>query len=593
MMYTNDFGRFLSHVFGTGRVFVFSEDGGDIRLSSAFADFAFLRPTFEEGVVREKTEYIDSAMVRYLCTTVVNQSGNRVSSVDTLTFCGNPVTGVMVLTAVTVSGLELEVMPFSDVRSVPHTVLSQGKTDDRQYLRLLRGKRSVYIVPDVNASVSNDGRTLLFGSGTARILIIEPGASGGVAKVKRLAGTPITDADVAYPLYNEAIIAFSARTAVYLEQARFGDGLFSELAKSCFRVMRNMRSRYGGIRCVEQSCCCDAHAMSDYLLFATVFELRPIADGIADTFYRMMKENRRFPQIFTSDGSDVSMPYNATSISGLAAIIGLFRYEEHFRLPHTRLRFLAENVLSEQLSLIKSGSLPFSGIEMGFLTGDVSGDERFQGSAMLTLMFIRAASIYLSLPAGAESKTAPELRSAIAHIKRNFRQNFCMNDTVFSNSVRRYMNMRLPHSVTGYCRECGKYTLLVHNAHGYICRLCGNDNGGAGYSEERHPMPSAPFYISRYAPGICEYRLPTTDDLRCMSLRELSAGIGFYRCDRVRQTEVIMEIARRYTAEPSSFSPHIMCRVVADMRLYRSFEFPKLDIENGKKPDGRKMYGQK
>lgn len=65
------------------------------------------------------------------------------------------------------------------------------------------------------------------------------------------------------------------------------------------------------------------------------------------------------------------MPYNATSLSGLAAILSLFRYEEFYRLPHTRLCNLAGKVLGEQLPLIKTGMLPYSGAEPGFITGRI------------------------------------------------------------------------------------------------------------------------------------------------------------------------------------------------------------------------------
>lgn len=59
MMYAGDSGRFLTHVLGTGRLFAFSGIGG-IRLSSAFADFAFLRPVLKKKNITEKTLYADS-----------------------------------------------------------------------------------------------------------------------------------------------------------------------------------------------------------------------------------------------------------------------------------------------------------------------------------------------------------------------------------------------------------------------------------------------------------------------------------------------------------------------------------------------------
>ena len=570
MMYTGDPGRFLCHVFGTGRVFIFSGDGGDMRLSAAFADFARLRPVFEKKEVREWTEYSDSAMIRCLHTTFVTSKGTRVSSVDKLTFCGNPVTGVMIATAATVSGLILDILPFPGVKIVPHTELKDG--NDRQYLRLMLGKRSVYIVPDINVSIVKDGKRLLIEGGTARFLIIEPGSSsGGTAKVKRLAGAPTRDEEAPFPLAKEAKNVFSARTEVYLDQADFGKGLFSALAMSCFRVIRNMRTRTGGVRCTESTCSCDALAMGDFLHFASVFNLRPIADGIADTFYRIMRENGRFPQFFSPDGTNCFMPYNAASVSGLAAVGALFRYEEHFRMPHTRLRRLAESVLEEQLPLIKSASLPFSGTERGFITGEISGDERFQGSALNTLLFLRIASIYLSLPGGPASKLAPELRTASEHIKNNFQRNFCYGDMVFANSPRRFMNLRLPHNVTGFCRICAEYVMLVHTARGYVCPYCGNDCGGAGYFEPKRPLYAAPFFIARYAPGIFACGLPTRSDYDGMDLRELAAGIAFFRFDYRRQTEVIEAIAERFVSDPDSFTPYIMCRIVADMKLYRTF----------------------
>ena len=570
MIYVGDSGRFLTHVLGTGRLFAFSGSGG-IRLSSAFADFAFLRPVLKKKNMTEKTLYADSVMVRNLYSTTVARDGRVSSSVDSMTFSANPVTGVMVVTTLTVSGLDITVEPFPGIKPQLHEPVP-GKRNDVQYLRLSRGKRAVYILPDMNAAVTGGGKRITLGGGTSRLFIIEPGSQGGAAKVKRVAANASVAEDPdSRDKHGDAASVFSARTSIYLRRADFGeDGLYSDLAKYCFRAARNLRAKTGGIRCNEQNWFCDAGSMSDYLHFASVFGLKPLADGIADTFYRMMRENGRFPQLFSQDGKRVGMPYNATSLSGLAAILSLFRYEEFYRLPHTRLCNLAGKVLGEQLPLIKTGMLPYSGAEPGFITGEFSGNERFHGSALNSLLFIRASSIYLSLPAGAKSDIAPELTAAVRHIKNSFTRNFCSGASVCANSPRRYMNMRLPHDVTGFCRTCSEYVMLSRDGNAYICPLCGSDCGGAEYSDVLRRLPSAPFFIGRYSPGLFDCRLPEHEDYASMSVRELAAGIGFYRCDRRRQSELIGEIASRYASDPDSFTPPAACRLVAEMRLYRS-----------------------
>lgn len=294
-----------------------------------------------------------------------------------MTFSANPVTGVMVVTTLTVSGLDITVEPFPGIKPQLHEPVP-GKRNDVQYLRLSRGKRAVYILPDMNAAVTGGGKRITLGGGTSRLFIIEPGSQGSAAKVKRVAANASVAEDPdSRDKHGDAASVFSARTSIYLRRADFGeDGLYSDLAKYCFRAARNLRAKTGGIRCSEQNWFCDAGSMSDYLHFASVFGLKPLADGIADTFYRMMRENGRFPQLFSQDGKRVGMPYNATSLSGLAAILSLFRYEEFYRLPHTRLCNLAGKVLGEQLPLIKTGMLPYSGAEPGFITGEFSGKRK-------------------------------------------------------------------------------------------------------------------------------------------------------------------------------------------------------------------------
>lgn len=594
MMYVGDSGQFLPHVLGTGRVFAFSGSDG-IKLASAFADFAFLRPVPGRKNMTEKTVYADSVMIRNLYSTIVARDGTATSSVDSMTFSANPVTGVMVITSLTVSGLDITVEPFPDIKPVLHDPVP-GKKNDVQYLRLSRGKRAVYILPDMNAAITGGGKRITLGSGTSRLIIVEPGTQGGAAKAKRVAANASAAEDPdSSPKHRDAASVFSARTSIYLEHADFGkDGLYSDLAKNCFRIARNLRAKNGGIRCSEKNWFCDAGSMSDYLHFASVFGLRPLADGIADTYYRIMRENGRFPQLFSQDGGRLEMPYNAASLSGLSAILALFRYEEFFRLPHTRLCSLAGKVLSEQLPLIKSGMLPYSGAERGFITGEFSGNERFHGSALNSLLFIRASSIYLSLPAGAKSKIAPELASAVNHVKNSFPRNFCAGASVYENSPRRYMNMRLPHNVSGFCRSCSEYVMLSREKNSYICPLCGKDCGGAEYSDVRRGLASAPFFIGRYSPGIFDCRLPERADYASMSLRELTAGIGFYRCDRRRQSEIIEEIASRYVSDPDSFTPPTTCRLVAELKLYRSHTKENYGEEEQEESEERKpKHGRK
>lgn len=167
MMYAGDSGRFLTHVLGTGRLFAFSGIGG-IRLSSAFADFAFLRPVLKKKNITEKTLYADSVMVRNLYSTTVARDGTVSSSVDSMTFSANPVTGVMVVTTLTVSGLDITVEPFPGIKPQLHEPVP-GKRNDVQYLRLSRGKRAVYILPDMNAAVTGGGKRITLGGGTSRL----------------------------------------------------------------------------------------------------------------------------------------------------------------------------------------------------------------------------------------------------------------------------------------------------------------------------------------------------------------------------------------------------------------------------------------
>lgn len=178
----------------------------------------------------------------------------------------------MVVTTLTVSGLDITVEPFPGIKPQLHEPVP-GKRNDVQYLRLSRGKRAVYILPDMNAAVTGGGKRITLGGGTSRLFIIEPGSQGGAAKVKRVAANASVAEDPdSRDKHGDAASVFSARTSIYLRRADFGeDGLYSDLAKYCFRAARNLRAKTGGIRCSEQNWFCDAGSMSDYLHFGKRF----------------------------------------------------------------------------------------------------------------------------------------------------------------------------------------------------------------------------------------------------------------------------------------------------------------------------------
>lgn len=557
------------HVFGSGRVFVSAGNSGEIRLSAPFADLALLRRSNPDAGISERTVSTEASLVRYY----PNIFSADKSKADHIEFNANPVTGVLAVTSESLRGIALEILPLDGV-----VMNHYGKTEGRDVLRFICGDRSLYAVTDGNTEFSSDGMTILFGEGSARLLFIQPGATGGMSRVRQIADAFSGMASADGNGCKTAVYAYKDRARVYFRRAAFGSGTLSDFALSCFRTARNLRSRTGGIRCSLSSWQCDAGEMSDYLLFACVFEIRPIADGVAETFYRIFRECGHFPQIFSADGSKKFCSQGAASSSGLMAILALFRYEEHFCLRHSRLRRLAEGVLSEQLSLLKNGMLPFAGTEKDFACGNLPGDMRFHGSALNTMLFIRASEIFLSLPGSENSSLAPHLRSAVTYAKNSFSDNFVIGSIMYVNSPKRYMNIRLPHTATGICRVCREPTVLTRSGCRYLCRNCGSDNGGAEYCGERIPLPSAPFFVGKFIPGIVSCRLPERDELDGLSLRELEAGIAFYRCDLERQTDIIMAVAKKYITEPHSFSPGTMCRLAADIRLYRPpAEYPSRD----------------